>query len=100
MLSGVANVFGVVSLAIQLAGTVQQLIEFWGPIKDAPIEIADIKARPKFLDRLLKEIFPRNYHETDLDRAVLQELRGSMKKLQLLSNEVERSLDGGGVQGF
>jgi hypothetical protein len=49
----------VVSLALQLAKGFIDLYDFWGSVKDAPEEVADILLDLRMLSRLLDELTMR-----------------------------------------
>ncbi|EPE27940.1 Ankyrin repeat-containing protein [Glarea lozoyensis ATCC 20868] len=46
----------VISLAVQLAGGIIQLYDFWGSIRDAPSEVAEMLSGLKMLSNILNEL--------------------------------------------
>ena len=61
-LSSAASIISVASLAIQLAGSVKKLCEFWGSVKEAPEEIRSITADLRLLSSVLSEIAFESQH--------------------------------------
>jgi hypothetical protein len=49
----------VVSLALQLAGGIIKLYDFWGTVKDAPQEVTEMLMDLKMLSRILNELVSR-----------------------------------------
>ncbi|PQE07814.1 ankyrin repeat-containing protein [Rutstroemia sp. NJR-2017a WRK4] len=54
--SAAASAIGVISLAIQLADSINKLHEFWSSVRDAPQEVREITNDLKCLTSLLKEV--------------------------------------------
>jgi hypothetical protein len=53
-LGAASSVFAVVSLSLQLSSNIQNFIQFWDSVKEAPDEIAQIKAQLTILSELLR----------------------------------------------
>jgi len=49
----------VISLALQLAGGLIKLYDFWGTVQDAPHEVSEMLIDLKLLSRILKEVINR-----------------------------------------
>lgn len=101
-LSAASSVFAVVSLALQLGSTIQNLIEFWDSVKEAPAKVADIKAQLGILSALhssLKnDIRAAEYHENsgeyDVGLECLRVFAKSMAKLERVVMELNEGLSG------
>jgi hypothetical protein len=103
VLGAVSSVFAVVSLAVQLNSNIQQLIEFWDSIQDAPIEVARIKTQLRVLTVLLQsiELEGRRTNADDSDSGGAQCLcicLECVKKVEKLTVELDRGLNGGGIR--
>lgn len=61
LLSGIADLtsIAVISLAAQLGKRLIDLYDFWGSIRDAPQEVADVLTDLKILSNILNELILR-----------------------------------------
>jgi hypothetical protein len=103
VLGAVSSVFAVVSLAVQLNSNIQQLIEFWDSINDAPIVAARIKTQLRVLTVLLQsiELEGRRTNADDSDSGGAQCLcicLECVKKVEKLTVELDWGLNGGGIR--
>jgi hypothetical protein len=98
-LAAVSSVFAVVSLAIQLAKNVQELIDFWHTFKEASSEVAQIKSQLLILSRLLGSIqedvwASTNDQTVDIGLQCLLICKESITKLEKFTNSFNRGLSG------
>jgi hypothetical protein len=102
-LAAASSVFAVVSLAGQLASNIQALIEFWESMKEAPAEVAEIQCQLRILRALLQSIDLDYQHaeassENDIAKGCFGVCAASISKLENLSTELNKGLNGNGVQ--
>ncbi|KAF4635034.1 hypothetical protein G7Y89_g3062 [Cudoniella acicularis] len=102
-LAAASSIFSVVSLALQLATTVQNIIDFWESMKDAPVEIQEIRAHLKVLSTLLRSIendAPSSaiIDASDVAQSCLGICAARITKLEILTKEFGKGLNGNGVQ--
>ena len=71
VLAAASSVLAVVSLALQLATTVQQLVHFWDSIKEAPAEVEEIRSQRRILGALLRSIENDAGRSSDVDGSSL-----------------------------
>jgi hypothetical protein len=71
-LSGVADPTGiaVISLAVQLGKGLIDLYDFWGSVRDAPHEVADVLVDLKILSNILNELILRKDHGSHVGDAL------------------------------
>ena len=113
VLGGVSSVFAVVSLALQLGSNIQKLIEFWDSVNDAPEEIAQIKSQLCVLGELMRcievdtqgeasdsetKVDTMNDDTTNIGMQCLQVCNTSILKLERVSRELGKGLNGNGVR--
>ena len=103
VLGTVSSVFAVVSLAVQLNSNIQKLLKFWDSVRDAPIEVAQIKSQLRVLRVLLQwveadEKGTSKNGAANLGVECLQICLESVTKLQQFSEELDRGLNGSGVR--
>jgi uncharacterized protein YPO0396 len=89
--------------AVQLASNVQTLIEFWESMKEAPTEVDRIKSQLRILRALLQSIEVDTHQaatgdNNEIARACLVICATSILKLERLSTEFHRGLNGNGIQ--
>lgn len=60
----------VVSLALQLAGGLIKLYDFWGTVKDAPHEVNEMLMELKLLSGILTELIKRKDPSTHIKDAL------------------------------
>lgn len=94
-----SSVIAVVSLTVQIAGIVQQLVEFWDSVKEAPSEVAQIKSQLVVLAGLLgsiqDDVQPSEHHESvDIGHQCLTICRQGVAKLESLTNSFDKGLSG------
>lgn len=102
--SGVLSVLGVVSFAAQIANGIQQLVEFWSAVQDAPADITNIFNSLILLSRVLGQTrsvgLEDNCEETTEEalancerwiQKLLDEVKDSLKELTSSKEEVECS---------
>jgi hypothetical protein len=102
-LAAASSVFAVVSLAGQLASNVQTLIEFWETMKQAPAEVVEIQCQLRVLRALLQSIELEHQHieastGNDTAKACFGICAASIVKLENISAELDKGLNGNGVQ--
>jgi len=102
-LAAASSIFAVVSVAFQLGSTVQQLISFWESVKEAPAEVAQIKSQLRVLGALLRGIEvdsqqPSSPSTPDIAHDCLSVCYSSISKLQELSQELDKGLNGNGIR--
>jgi hypothetical protein len=102
-LAAASSVIAVVSIALQLANSVQQLIEFWDSVKDAPSDAAEIRSQLKVLGALLRSIeddgqHPLNDNGDSSEDDCLHACKASVAKLETLSQEWDRELSRNGIR--
>jgi hypothetical protein len=90
-------------LAVQLTSSIQKLIEFWDTVQEAPVEVARIKSQLRVLGVLLRSIEADNAEgkNDDVDNLGAECLAiclESVTKLQILSEELDRGLNGSGIR--
>lgn len=90
-LSGAASGMAVVSLAVQLGGSMKQLYDFWGSVKEAPEDVRAITTELKLLWSVLAEMASEEQHaEPDPTlTTALETCCGSVSKLAHLTNDME-----------
>jgi hypothetical protein len=105
VLAAASSVFAVVSLALQLADNVQRLADFWDSIKDGPAEVSEIRSHLGILGSLLRTIeldaghSPNpNGDENGLGHDCLVICKGSIAKLEKLSNGWDQELSRSGIR--
>ena len=103
MLGAASSVFAVVSLAVQLSSNIQKLIEFWDSIKEAPAEVAQIKSQLQIFGTLLRSIEDdyaalSNDRSSELGIECLRVCAESIAKLEELSRELDKGLNGSGIR--
>ena len=59
-----------VSLALQLAGGLIKLYDFWGTVQDAPAEVSEMLMDLKLLSRILNELVNRKDTGTHVQDAL------------------------------
>ena len=102
-LAAASSVFAVVSLTVQLTSNVQTLIEFWESLKEAPAEVNEIKSQLRVLRALLQSI-EIDAHQAaagdnnEIAQGCLGICATSIIKLEKLSTEFHKGLNGNGVQ--
>jgi hypothetical protein len=100
-LAAASSVFAVASLALQLAENVQRLVEFWDSVNDAPAEVAEIKSELGILGGLLRELNAlrsQSDYGSDLGHVCLLVCKESLAKLEKLSKEWDRELNGNRIR--
>jgi len=102
-LAAASSVFAVVSLAGQLASNVQALIAFWDSMKEAPAEVAEIQCQLRVLRVLLQSIELDSEHfeasaGNDIAKGCFGMFAASILKLENVSTELDKGLNGNGVQ--
>ena len=102
-LSAVSSVFAVVSLALQLSSNIQNLIEFWGSVKEAPDEITQITSQLRILRELLRCIEldthgAKKDSTADIGIRCLQVFNMSILKLERVSKDLDKGLNGNRVR--
>jgi hypothetical protein len=102
-LGAVSSVFAVVSLALQLCSNIQNLIEFWDSVKEAPDEITQITSQLRILGELLRCVEldthgAKKDSTADIGIQCLQVCNTSILKLERVSKELDKGLNGNGVR--
>jgi hypothetical protein len=102
-LGAASSVFAVVSLAVQLGSNIQQLIDFWNLVKEAPVEIGQIKLQLRVLGELLHtiEIDARAYKDartTDIGNECLRICLGRFAKLENITRGPDKGMNGNGIR--
>lgn len=89
--SGAASGMAVVSLALQLGGSIKQLYDFWGSVKGAPDDIRAITTDLSLLSSLLAEMAFEEEHFAAGPKltTVLEACRERVNKLAHLTNDSE-----------
>ena len=93
-LTSAASVISVASLAVQLAGSVKKLCEFWGSVKEAPEEVRAITTDLKLLSSVLSEIALESQH-VGFDvtmAAVLTNCTVKVRTLSVILDSIEPGL--------
>lgn len=103
VLAATSSVLAVVSLALQLATTVQHLVDFWETVKDAPAEVEEIRSQLRVLSALLRSIEVDTKHSSDDDGSSLAHdclliCQRSIFKLEKLSKKWNDELSRGGMR--
>ncbi|KAM3070346.1 hypothetical protein ACMFMG_010177 [Clarireedia jacksonii] len=101
-----ANIAAPISLAIQLASSVQDLISFWDSVTEASSEISDIRAQLQLLRNLLRSIqieqefiSPRfSRASADIGRECLTSCTNHITKLERLTFKLDRGLNAHAVR--
>jgi hypothetical protein len=101
-----ANIAAPISLAIQLASSVQDLISFWDSVIEAPSEISDVRAQLQLLRNLLRSIqieqefrSPRSSRATaDIGHECLAICTNHIAKLERLTSQLDRGLNAHAVR--
>src|SRR4051794_37057141 len=88
-MDGASAAFAVVSVAIQLAETVQKLHAFWKSIQDAPSDIKELFGELSTLHTLLIRIGKKNQN---LDPSCGQVLSDCAAKILRLQNQLQKPL--------
>lgn len=100
-LGAASSVIGVISLAVQLSTAVQQLIDFWASVKDAPAESNRIKIELAVLASLLRGIEAGSHGALDgpdISQDCLAICKDSIATLQELSARLDKGLNGNGIR--
>jgi len=102
-LAAASSVFAVASLALQLGSNIQRLTDFWESVRDTPDEVIRIKSHLRVLRTLLRhiEIDTRQYTGQDcaeIARDCLCLCADSIVKLESLTKELDKGLNGNGVR--
>lgn len=97
-LAAASSVLAVVSVTVQLGSIVQKLIRFWDSVKDAPTDIADIKAHLRVLCALLRSIEidlsrPTSFEDASLANDCLAVCRTSVGKLETVTSRLDVGLE-------
>ena len=90
-LSGAAGCMAVVSLALQLCGSIKQLHDFWNSVKEAPDEIHAINTDLGLLSDVLAEMAAEEQH-SGLDQTLKRALeicRNKVSKLTHITDDIE-----------
>lgn len=103
VLGGVSSVLAVVSLALQLGSNIQKLVGFWDSVKEAPEDIHQLKSQLGVLGELLRciEVDTRGSlkpRAADIGVQCLQVCNMSVSKLERVTAELNRGLNGNGVK--
>ena len=72
LVRGVADPTGIVviSLAVQLGKGLIDLYDFWGSVRDAPQEVADMLVDLRILSNILNELISRKDHGSHVGDAL------------------------------
>ena len=90
-LAAAASVVGVASLALQLAGSVKKLHDFWDSVKEAPEDVRSITSDLQLLSSVLSDIASEAQHVTPDHtlEAVMERCVMKVKTLNTILNELE-----------
>jgi hypothetical protein len=102
-LGAASSVIAVISLGLQLANSVQRLVDFWDSVKDAPSEVAEIRSQLKVLGALLRSIESDTHQslsdsESSLGNDCLLICKASVAKLEKLSKAWNQELSRTGIR--
>jgi hypothetical protein len=100
-LGAASSMFAVVSLAVQLGSNIQRLADFWDSVKEAPVEVEQIKTELQILGSLVSSIAKDAGVATgpvDVSHQCLVACTARIGKLERLRRDLDNGLNGNGTR--